>query len=275
MDNNICLNCMEEKGSAVICPHCKMVEGSTLESNLHLQPGTILQGKYLIGRALGQGGFGITYLAWDLNLNIKLAIKEYMPLDLAYRTTSQIEVSVFKKSLTDNFNYGLNKYLEEAQTLAKFNDNPNTVKVRDFFKDNDTGYMVMDFVDGLTLKKYLDNLDEPLSFSKALNIFMPVLDALNEVHREGMLHRDISPDNILISKRGRVILIDFGAARQAVGDKSRSLSVIMKAGYSPEEQYHSMGVQGPWTDIYAVAASIYLAITGQVPPESLSRLSED
>ncbi len=266
---------MEEKTKDITCPHCGWVVDAAPESLLHLPPGTVLQGKYLIGRVLGQGGFGITYLAWDLNLNLKLAIKEYMPLDLACRTAGQEEVNVYKKSLAESYKYGLDKYLEEAQTLARFNDNPNTVNVSDFFRANGTAYMVMNYIDGINLKEYLAKQKEPLHFEKALEIFMPVLDALKEVHKAGLLHRDISPDNILITKNGRVVLIDFGAARQAVGDRGHTLSVIMKPGFSPEEQYHSRGKQGPWTDIYAVAASIYYTITGQAPPESLSRLSED
>jgi len=266
---------MKEKGADMICPHCSWVEGTAPESVLHLPPGTVLQEKYLIGKALGQGGFGITYLAWDLNLNLKLAIKEYMPLSLAYRTAGQIDVNVYKKSLSENFSYGLEKYLEEAQTLAKFNDNPNTVNVSDFFKANGTAYMVMNYIDGITLKEYIAKQKEPLHFENALEIFMPVLDALKEVHKAGLLHRDISPDNILITERGRVVLIDFGAARHAVDGKSHSLSVIMKPGFSPEEQFYSRGKQGPWTDIYSVAASIYYTITGQTPPESLDRITDD
>ncbi len=272
---NLCLGCMEDRGSDIICPHCGWVEGTAPESALHLPPGTVLQEKYLIGKALGQGGFGITYLAWDMNLNLKLAIKEYLPQELAYRTGGHNKVSVYKKTLADNFNYGLEKFLEEARTLARFNEHPNIVSVRDFFKANGTAYLVMNHIEGVTLKEHLISRDKPLAFEQAVDIFMPVLDALKEVHAAGILHRDISPDNLLISNRGRVVLIDFGSARQAMGNKSRSMSVIMKAGYSPEEQYRSRGEQGPWTDIYAVAATMYHAITGVMPPESLDRLKED
>ncbi len=273
--HNRCPSCMEQKTKGIECPYCDWVEGTAPESALHLLPGTVLQGKYLIGRALGQGGFGITYLAWDMNLNLKLAIKEYLPQELAYRTGGQSEVSIYKKTLADNFNYGLEKFLEEARTLAQFNEHPNIVSVRDFFKANGTAYLVMNHIEGVTLKEYLAGRDGPLSFDQALDVFIPVLDALKEVHAAGILHRDISPDNLLIDKKGRVVLIDFGAARQAMGDKSRSMSVIMKAGYSPLEQYQSKGKQGPWTDIYAVAATMYHAITWQMPPESLDRLKED
>lgn len=273
--NHLCMGCMRGKGEKSICPYCSYVEGSAPESALHLLPGTILENKYLIGKALGQGGFGITYLAWDLNLNIKLAIKEYLPQELAFRTSGQTAVSIYKRTLADYFDYGLDKFLAEARTLARFNEHPNIVSIRDFFKANGTAYLVMSFVEGITLKSYLESKNKPISFKQARDIFMPVLDALKEVHTAGILHRDISPDNLLISSEGRVVLIDFGAARQAIGEKSRSMSVIMKAGYSPEEQYRSKGEQGPWTDIYAVAATFYRAITGLMPPESLDRLNED
>lgn len=273
--NNLCLGCMEEKAGAFECPYCGWVEGSASESVLHLPPGTVLQEKYLIGKALGQGGFGVTYLAWDLNLKLKLAVKEYLPQELAFRTSGQNIISIYKESLADDFNYGLEKFLEEARTLAQFNEHPNIVSIRDFFKANGTAYLVMSHIEGYTLKEYLLSIDKPLTYDQALNIFIPALDALKEVHAADILHRDFSPDNLLVDSKGRVVLIDFGAARRAIVDRSRSMSVIMKAGYSPIEQYQSKGKQGPWTDIYAVAATFYHAITGQMPPEPMDRLDED
>ena len=266
---------MEEKFDELTCPHCGWVVDAAPESLLHLKPGTVLQDKYLIGRALGQGGFGITYLALDTTLNIKLAIKEYMPQQLATRTAGQSNITVIKSSQSEEFEYGLAKFLEEARTIARFNDHPNIVSVRDFFETNSTAYLVMSFYEGVTLQSYLNSKGGKIQTEQALNIFMAVLDALKEVHAAGILHRDISPDNLLIDTVGRVVIIDFGSARQAMGEQSKSLSVIMKAGYSPEEQYRSQGKQGPWTDIYAVAATMYRAITGQMPPESLDRLAED
>ncbi len=271
---HLCMGCMEEKGPDSICQYCGYKEGTAPESLLHLPPGTKLQDKSLLGRVLGHGGFGITYLAWDTDLNIKLAIKEYLPQQLATRTLGQSTVTAYKSTLSDAFNYGLGKFLEEARTLARFIEHPGIVSVRDFFKANGTAYLVMNFYEGITLQTYLESKGGKISTEQALNIFMPVLDALKEVHAAGILHRDISPDNLLISTRGQVVLIDFGAARQAMGKKSKNLSVIMKAGYSPEEQYRTKGEQGPWTDIYAVAATFYRAITGQLPPESLDRLAE-
>ena len=276
MDNKEhCLACLKEKGLQQTCPHCGYGQGSGPESLLHLPPGTELQGKYVIGRALGQGGFGITYLAWDKNLKIKLAIKEYLPQQLATRRAGQNEVSVVKSSLSGEFKYGLQKFLEEARTLARFIEHPNVVSVRDYFEANNTAYLVMNYHEGVTLQQYLQARGGKIAFEQALDIFMPVLDALKEVHAAGILHRDISPDNLLVNTRGQVVLIDFGAARQAMGEKSGSLSVIMKAGYSPLEQYQSKGRQGPWTDIYAVAATIYRSLTGFTPPEPFDRFEED
>jgi serine/threonine protein kinase len=270
------MGCMAEKGDLTQCPSCGWVEGSEPESPQHLKPGTILQGKYLVGRALGQGGFGITYLGWDVNLKLRLAIKEYLPQDLASRTPGHTQVSVYtSQNYRDQFEYGLEKFLQEAQTLAQFEGHPNIVSVRDFFRENDTAYIVMSYVEGITLKEHLALSGNIILVDKALSIIMPVLDALVAVHEVGILHRDISPDNIFINHKGQVILIDFGAARQSIGEKGHSLSVILKPGFAPEEQHRSKGVQGPWTDIYAVAVTLYRMITGQMPPESLDRLVDD
>ncbi|UNC92238.1 DUF5050 domain-containing protein [Candidatus Contubernalis alkaliaceticus] len=273
--NYLCLGCLEDKGEALECPHCGFIEGTPPESPAHLPPGTILNEKLLIGRALGQGGFGITYLAWDMNLNIKLAIKEYYPQDLASRTVGQSQVSAYSGSLNSQYEYGLEKFLQEARTLAQFEDHPSIVSVRDYFQANQTAYIVMSYIEGVTLKGYLKLSGDKLPVDKAMNIIMPVLDALHEVHEINVLHRDVSPDNIFINRKGQVILIDFGAARQSIKDKGRSLSIILKPGFTPEEQYRSKGIQGPWTDIYATAATLYRMITGQMPPESLDRLEQD
>ncbi len=274
--SNICMGCMAEKGDLTQCPSCGWVEGSEPESPQHLQPGTFLQGKYLVGRALGQGGFGITYLGWDVNLKLRLAIKEYLPQDLASRTPGHTHVSVYtSQNYRDQFEYGLEKFLQEAQTLAQFEGHPNIVSVRDFFRENDTAYIVMSYVEGITLKEHLTLSGNIIPVDKAFSIIMPVLDALVAVHEVGILHRDISPDNIFINRKGQVILIDFGAARQSIGEKGHSMSVILKPGFAPEEQHRSKGVQGPWTDIYAVAVTLYRMITGHMPPESLDRLVDD
>ena len=272
---HLCMGCMAEKGDAAQCPHCGWPEGTLPESPLHLPPRTVLQEKYLLGRVLGQGGFGITYLGWDLNLNLKLAIKEYMPQDLASRAAGQSRVAAYTGTMSGQFDYGLDKFLQEARTLAQFEGHPNIVSVRDFFKANGTAYIVMSYLDGMDLKDFVAAQGNRLPYEKALSLIMPALDALNEVHAANILHRDISPDNIFIKRNGQVLLIDFGAARQAISAKGHSMSIILKPGFAPEEQYRSKGVQGPWTDIYAVAATLYRITTGQMPPESLDRLAQE
>jgi serine/threonine protein kinase len=273
---NLCPGCMEDKGPVPACPYCGYEERSSgPASPHHLPPGTILQGKYLLGRALGQGGFGITYLGWDLKLSVKLAIKEYFPQGLAARVPGSSDLDSSSDEIKSQLIFGLERFLSEAKTLARFNEYPGIVSVRDYFEANGTAYLVMTYHEGITLHAYLANMGGRINTDQALKIFIPVLDALKEVHAAGILHRDISPDNLLINDRGQVVLIDFGAARQAMGEKSQSLSVIMKAGYTPLEQYQSRGKQGPWTDIYAVAASFYRVITGTSLPEAFDRLDDD
>lgn len=273
--DHLCLGCMEDRGSESVCPHCGWAAGTGPEAPQHLPPGTILQEKYLLGRVLGHGGFGITYLAWDLNLDMKLAIKEYMPRDFATRSPDQTMVSVFTGDLESHFEYGLKNFLDEAKTLAQFNNHPGIVGVRDFFKENQTAYLVMYYLEGIDFKQYLETQGGKIPFQTALRIMLPVMDALREVHSTGTLHRDISPDNIYITAEGQVKVLDFGAARHAISEFSKSISVVLKPGFAPEEQYRSKGKQGPWTDVYAAAATLYRAIVGHTPPESLDRLEED
>ncbi len=271
-----CINCLQESAGLYNypCVECGWSPEQHTTSGLYLSPGTILHGQYQIARMLGHGGFGITYLAWDNLLEIKLAIKEYMPRDFATRNTTNSEISTFAGDAKESFAYGLERFLDEARTLAKFQQHSGIVSVLNVFYGNGTGYMVMEYVDGLTLKEYL--LDKgKLSWEQTLHLFMPVMDALRAVHKAGMLHRDISPDNIYLCQDNRIKLLDFGSARFALGGHSRSLSVVVKPGYAPEEQYRTKGKQGSWTDVYSVAASMYRCVTELVPPEALDRLDED
>lgn len=274
--NRLCLGCMADKGDAAGCPYCGWREENAVGSGQHLPPGTILRGKYLLGRVLGQGGFGITYLAWDLDLKLKLAIKEYLPRDFATRAPGNTEVTAYTSVDSQAFfDEGREKFLEEARTLASFEDHPNIVSIRDFFRENSTAYFVMNYIEGQTFKDYIQSKGGRLEYEDALQIMMPVFDALRAIHQTGILHRDISPDNIFITSKGLVKILDFGAARHAMGEHSKSLSVILKPGYAPEEQYRSKGSQGPWTDEYAAAATFYRALTGTVPPDALDRMAQD
>ena len=270
-----CYNCFQEKSEAEgPCPHC----GFDLEENekkfpVALRAGTVLNDRYIIGRVLGQGGFGITYLALDTQLNAKVAIKEFMPGEIATRQGTT--VSVLAENRSEEFAYGAERFQEEARTLAKFIGNPNIAGVSSYFDENDTSYFVMDYIEGISFKTYIANHGGKISVEETLNVMIPVLRALTAVHAEGFIHRDVTPDNIYITKDGMVKLLDFGSARYSIGDKSKSLDVILKVGYAPKEQYIRRSRQGPFTDVYSCAACFYAAITGFLPPESLERLDHD
>jgi serine/threonine protein kinase len=272
---SLCMGCMEERGSSDRCVHCGWEEGSPAESLLQLPPRTVLDGRYLIGRALGQGGFGITYLAWDLNLECKLAVKEYFPRDICTRARDECTVQPVTHGDRETFQEALKTFMEEGRALARFRDRPGVVSVLGFFQENGTAYIVMSYMEGLTLKQYLAERGGKIDFKTALSMLMPVMDTLKEVHASGMLHRDISPDNIYLTRNSQVKLLDFGNARFVLGERSRSLSAVLKPGYAPEEQFRRQGRQGPWTDVYALAATFYRVLTGLTPPEAPDRLAHD
>ena len=266
-----CLGCMEMYESEFnLCPHCGYIEGTKAEESIHMEPGTLLIDRYLIGKVLGYGGFGVTYLAWDKLLEQKVAIKEYLPSEFSTRMPGEAAVTIFSGDRNEQFAEGLNKFVEEAKRLSKFQNEQGIVKIFDSFCANDTAYIVMEYLDGETLESYLAR-EGKVSEDQAVEMLIPILNSLQVVHKEGILHRDIAPENIFITKDGCVKLIDFGASRYATTSHSRSLTVIIKPGYSPEEQYRSRGDQGPHTDIYALAATIYKMVTGITPPDALER----
>ena len=272
---HLCYNCFQEREAPEgPCPYC----GFDLAENekkfpVALRAGTVLNGRYIIGRVLGQGGFDITYLAWDTKLEARVAVKEFMPNEIATRVGTTVSVAV--ESRTEDFTYGAERFQEEARTLAKFMGQPNIAGVTDYFDENDTSYFVMDYIEGISFKTYIANHGGKVSVEEALNVMIPVLRALTAVHAEGFIHRDVTPDNIYITKDGMVKLLDFGSARYSIGDKSKSLDVILKVGYAPKEQYIRRSRQGPFTDVYSCAACFYAAITGFLPPEALERLEHD
>ena len=240
-----------------------------------LQKGTKLNERYIIEDVLGEGGFGITYAGRDELLGVKVAVKEYYPQGIVVRNNSVDDVvTVTYAKQKDVFNKGKTKFLEEARVIAKFNDQEGIVNVTDFFEANNTAYIVMEYLDGITLKEYIAE-NGILSPEDILELMAPVLESLDEVHTQGLIHRDISPDNIMLLKNGKVKLMDFGAARDYTDFGEKSLSIVLKPGYAPEEQYRSRGIQGPWTDIYALSATIYKCITGITPEESMQRVIED
>jgi serine/threonine protein kinase len=236
---------------------------------LYLQPRTLLKNQYIIGLPLGQGGFGVTYLGLDQWLQKQVAIKEYLPVTLATRNILNFDIVPLKQQ-EENFRQGIQFFINEARNLAKFN-HPNIVRISNFFEENHTGYMVMDYLAGTHLAAILSQGKKHLSVEAALQIVLPILDALAQVHAQHIYHRDISAQNILILPTGEPILIDFGAARHIVGEYTRSLDLVLKHGYSPLEQYSGKGKIGPWTDIYACGALLYLLITGQLPPAATDR----
>ncbi len=277
MELNLCYSCMKEKGAPGPCPHCGFDESAYEPAPHHLPPGTILYGKYLIGRVLGEGGFGITYVGWDLNLEMKVAVKEYYPNGFVTRDNGRTNtLTILTGPRGEFFQKGVEKFVEEARRLAKFWRLPGIVAVKDYFQENKTAYIVMEFVQGSTLKEILKNAsDGRLPAEQIFQMMRPVMKSLDKVHEAGLIHRDISPDNLMVDREGQVMLIDFGAARDFLAEGEKSLSVMLKPGYAPEEQYRSRGKQGPWTDVYSLCATMYRAITGQVPEESLDRLAED
>src|SRR5688572_30052379 len=240
---------------------------------LALPEGTELVGDYRIKRVLGAGGFGITYLADETALGRVVTIKEYFPAEFAARRNSSAVPR--SRDVTEEYKWGLDRFIEEAQTLARF-DHPNIVRVHRYFRANNTGYMVLKFEEGGSFKAWLRGLKRPPSQADLDRMIAPLLDALEIIHDADFLHRDIAPDNIMVRKDGSPVLIDFGSARGALASQARTVSALVKPGYSPYEQYATSGAnQGPWTDIYALGATLYHAITGKRPPDAPSRVVND
>lgn len=233
----------------------------------------MLAGQYMIDKVLGQGGFGITYRAIDHKTGQKVAVKEFFPDALAYREGTT--VISYPGERSENYIYGKENFLQEAQTLAEFIGNEGIVRIHSYFEENGTAYFVMDYIEGKSFDDYLKEKGGKISVEEAEEILVPVMDALGFVHSKGIVHRDVTPDNIYITHDGKVKLLDFGAARYSLGDKSRSLDVILKHGFAPKEQYTRRGKQGPFTDIYSLAATFYFALTGKRPPDSVERMDED
>ena len=274
MEFNRCPGCMEPSQENP-CSRCGFDSRSPSGMEYALPLNTILAGKYVVGRVLGQGGFGITYIGWDLALERKVAIKEYYPSgqvsrtqgtrSLTWYTTEQ--ASVARKS-------GMEMFLKEARKMVKVDNIPGVVRVLELFQENGTAYIVMEFVEGETLKTRLQKTG-PLSWSQAKTIFEPVVHAMSKVHRAGLVHRDLSPDNLMLTADGSVKILDLGAAKDLNVNSGASSMQVAKSGFSPLEQYIQRGNSGPWTDVYAIAATIYYTLTGKLPPNAVDRLDHD
>ena len=247
-----------------------------MEENLHcLRKETRLIGRYTIEGVLGQGGFGITYLGIDELHEKKVAIKEFFPQGIVTRNIEyQDTVTVTFVGEKENYEKGKERFLKEARTMAKFSKDEGIVKALDFFEINNTAYIVMEYLEGITLKQYLRE-NQRIAPEDLIELLVPLIESLDEIHSQGMIHRDISPDNIMVLPDGRIKLMDFGAARDYTEFGEKSLSIVLKPGYAPPEQYQTHGVQGPWTDIYALCATMYKCITGENPPDAIERVMDD
>ena len=247
-----------------------------MEENLHcLRKGTRLIGRYTIECVLGQGGFGITYLGIDELHEKKVAIKEFFPQGIVTRNIEYEDtVTVTFVGEKENYEKGKERFLKEARTMAKFSKVEGIVKALDFFEIKNTAYIVMEYLEGITLKQYLRE-NQRIAPEDLIELLVPLIESLDEIHSQGMIHRDISPDNIMVLPDGRIKLMDFGAARDYTEFGEKSLSIVLKPGYAPPEQYQTHGVQGPWTDIYALCATMYKCITGENPPDAINRLVDD
>ncbi len=273
--SKLCLGCMKPmKDQDMICPACGYVVGTPAKEAYHIPPGSSLNKRYLIGRVLGFGGFGITYIGYDQVLNIPVAIKEYLPGEFATRAPGQSAVTIYSGEWGEQFILGKDKFIDEARRLIRFQKVPGIVSIYDSFEENNTAYLIMEYLDGESLKEKLER-EKKLSVEEALGITKKVLTALAAVHKDEIIHRDVAPDNIYLTKAGEVKLLDFGAARFAMSKHTRSLTIMVKSGYTPQEQYQSHGKQGPWTDVYAVAATCYHMLTGVVPQNSMDRGKKD
>lgn len=269
---NNCFELLEDEYNA--CPYCGYIPGKPPEELYHLYPSMVLANRYIIGKVLGFGGFGITYKAWDKKLESVVAIKEYYPSGIVNRTPGEQELIIYAKKREREFYFGKERFLEEAKNMAKFNSEPNIVNVFEYFEANNTAYIVMEYLDGISLKSYLSKNGGKLDVDTAMPIMDEISKALTTIHNKGIIHRDISPDNIFLCKEGAIKLIDFGAARFSQNE-SKMMTIILKPGFAPPEQYEKVNKQGPWTDVYALGATYYYIITGIKPEESTNRKVDD
>lgn len=273
MKKHFCPYCMTPVKEGEPCAACGLTSGTYSPSPHHLPPGTILVDRYLVGRVLGEGGFGITYIGCDLRLELKVAIKEYFPSDKVTRhAQASLEVSNYTGALAGNYEQGKEKYLQEARTMARMNKQAEIVSVRDFFEANNTAYIVMEYVEGTTFKELVAQKGGRIPAGEFLHMIEPLFSALSVMHETGLIHRDISPDNLML-ENGCVRLLDFGCARESTHG-TETMTIALKHGYAPIEQYQHKG-QGPWTDVYGLCATMYYCLTGKVPQQSLDRLCED
>ena len=272
--NNLCYRCFCEKPiREKPCPQCGYKHTPNTVSSNCLLPGTLLKNRYIVGVALGVGGFGITYKCLDTKIGGICAIKEYFPANFALRTNVTKFVSVAEQNL-ERYNKIMKRFVEEAE-LVKSLKHRNVITIYDSFFENNTAYYVMEYCDGIDLRRYTNNFSRRLEYDEGMNLLYQIMNGLEYIHSKGILHRDIAPDNIYVTKNNSVKILDFGSARSEMDQFNRELSVIVKVGYAPIEQYGGRGKQGPYTDIYALGATFYHLFTSRIPIESTQRVAED
>ncbi|WP_158047614.1 serine/threonine-protein kinase [Skermanella pratensis] len=270
----VCPSCFAP-GFTDMCPACGYRHVPSQRDGFILAPNVMLTGRYRIGRVLGLGGFGITYVGRDERLHALVAVKEYYPSMYSVRMPASSLVAPSGAEQAGPYRTGMEKFLDEARLLAQFRTTPEIVDVLDFFTENGTAYMVMEYLEGRSLQEVLNERGGRLPFGEALSVILPVMRGLARVHEKNVLHRDISPDNIYITNDKRSKLLDFGAARMALSQGEQNLTVILKRGYAPLEQYNAGGRQGPWTDVYALCATLYRTLAAQMPADALARIEQD
>ncbi len=268
-----CPNCFQGDIQSGKCTACGYERKDDKENCLRLPEMYILENRYIIGRILGNGGFGITYKAFDILNQCYCAVKEFVPLGVVKRIDCGVQMVVTSSLNLDDFEHGKKRFMQEAQVLKQLTDIPEVVQVMDYFLQNNTAYFVMEHIEGANLKQLMTTYGGTIPLKEASSIIYHAGMALDQVHkRAGIFHRDISPDNIMVSKDGKVKIIDFGNAKHIIGNKSQTLSVILKHGYAPLEQYSSTGSQGSYTDVYALAVTFYYIVTGRMIPDAPDRL---
>lgn len=274
MASELCMRCFHVKGKYDVCPMCGYVEGTPPEQPHYLAPGTILGNHFLVGTAIGAGGFGITYRCFDITLGVTVAVKEFYPAGLVNRAPGQPAVGLLSGDKKEQYRSQLSRFLMEAQSIAQFGNAKDIVNVYDFFEENNTAYIIMEYIDGVLLKDYLEKQGR-LDVSAAMSVITPIVNAVKKIHAKGIIHRDISPDNIFISGEDSVKIFDFGAAQLSDSPAGQAAEKVIKAGYSAPEQYRDNSKQGFYTDIYSTGAILYQMLTGIRPAESTEREFRD
>lgn len=271
----LCMGCMNQIDEKMtVCPHCGFNEVTLRQESYYLNPGTVIGGKYIVGKALSYGGYTVTYLGLDAEKNRKVVIKEYLPSDFSTRSEGDTEVTIYSGDACDQFEQGLTTFLNEANRIQQLQNPQGIMHVYDCVAENDTGYVISEYLEGKTLKQIMEE-GRRFSVQEAKDFVCRILEGLRLVHPLNIIHCDISPETIFVTNTGEIKLLDFGATRYVTTANSKSLAIILKQGFAPEEQYRSRGERGPWTDVYALGAVMYYMITGVVPVESVDRALMD